>query len=219
MKEEFEYNRWYLSKLDPKYLAYIGDSYGYGFNTKGEQFDRKEGQLGDSSMLAPATEEEVEKRLLAYAKEKYPVGTKYRDVNEPECTYVKGELGCFKTLGEHIYITDGNDGSVYFEGKWAEIIPEESSSNVNSLRSLDVEELKVGDWVTLLQSTIHPKHSGRTGEITKVESQRSFKIVLKDEIPLWESCINVRKATPEEIAKVTGKSEEVEFVSEEEQFY
>ena len=69
----------------------------------------------------------------------------------------------------------------------------------------------MGDWVTLLQSTIHPKYSGRTGEITKVDSQNSFKIVLKGEMPLWESCTNVRKATPEEIDSVTKPKEIIEY--------
>lgn len=152
MKENFEYDKWYLDTACPKAMVYIANMSYYGFNVFGDWVNCKdrESPFKYSVNLVPATEEEVEKRLLEYAKETYPKGTKYKDVDDVECAYVKENLRCFKTLGGQVYITDGNGGSVYFDGKWAEAVsvPEVSSSNVEDTKQQDNTKYDLSTTIT-----------------------------------------------------------------------
>ncbi len=68
-----------------------------------------------------ATDEEVEKYLIAETYKKYPQGTKYKCAISNYGCVVKGY---FKYSKELLNVTDGNGGSVYYKGKWAEIIKE-----------------------------------------------------------------------------------------------
>ena len=67
-----------------------------------------------------ATKDEIKSHLRKIAEEKYPIGTKYFSVPDSYREQVKGT---FKYYIDEDNLTDGYGGSVYCQGKWAEIIP------------------------------------------------------------------------------------------------
>jgi hypothetical protein len=104
---------------DTKFINYIeSETRRYGFNALGEWIDIPANIVTDN--IVEASKHEVEEALLSYAKEKYPIGTKYVGIgcNSRE-NEVKGELHYYSEPNK---ITDGWGGAVYCEGRWAEII-------------------------------------------------------------------------------------------------
>lgn len=140
-KKPFEFNRWYKYEGEPKFLVFISsEEIGYGFDSYGKWFNIIDGTWNNvSSSYIPATDEEVKERLLSYAREKYPVGTKY--------TWEWG--------GVPICISDGNFSynyrtQIYFnecsyciydgDGNWAEIVstPEVTYQSNGDLSAVEV---------------------------------------------------------------------------------
>ena len=151
--------------------------------------------------------------LLEEAKRRYPVGTKFKVVHCPENirkvtshekhddTFVKASDGL------HInFISDLIEGgksscisaSVYFNGKWAEIVeyPKE--------QVVDNEEFKVGDWVVVTER--HDENSANVGDVVRLVTidNSSIPYEVSDDgrynyafSPSW--CKKVRKALPHEI--------------------
>lgn len=68
------------------------------------------------------TEEEVAK-LIEQATQKYPNGTEFRSAATGRIHIASGVLQTLKSLNrKYTNITDEVGGSVYYDGKWAEII-------------------------------------------------------------------------------------------------
>lgn len=139
--KEFEFNKWY-KRNDTKFLSFIKNKKEwYGFNVHGDWFNNlndKTELWTDSQLngLILATTEEVESRLLEYAREKYPVGIKYESIcgNKNKNNDIVSELKWNYCLKQGIYSNDyektSSDRSaayVYWDGKWAEIIEEPKS--------------------------------------------------------------------------------------------
>ena len=151
----FEFNKWY--KFLENGLVFItSETTGYGFNDKNQWFVRTEGSWALEEML-PATSSEVSEKLIAYAKEKYPVGTVIKsalknDPNPTETTVTSiGSLD--KAAGRQIMWNGSGVGFLFDDGRWAEIVstPVEESKEFNRNWYVEVnsqeEADKVFDWL------------------------------------------------------------------------
>ena len=139
-------------------------------------------------------EEQDMKSILAEAKERYPIGTKFKCAKDNELAIVEQELK--KDDQGFIYTKfQGNrfHQFVYAYDKWAEIV------------SLPNEEsYKIGDWIVITQDV------REKGMIFKIKSQ------FEDIVGRWRlensqysySNDQIRKATEEEIEQVINKKEE-----------
>lgn len=77
--------------------------------------------------FAPSTKEEFDKQeLLKEAKKRYPIGTKFIDASEPSSTRIQTATSdpYFYFLPEEYISVALNGGVIYYNGKWAEIIPQ-----------------------------------------------------------------------------------------------
>lgn len=133
----FEFNRWYRSGNGLFFIE--SENTGYGFSKSGidNWFVRHE-SMGSWNLdgLSLAEDSYVEERLLKYAKEKYPIGTKVDMTKYPNA--------CFDLSGvvkHHKYyergansVICGSNGHIYKAGKWAEII-EETSELSNQIKT------------------------------------------------------------------------------------
>lgn len=149
--------------------------------------------LYDDSGLLVKTNEKM-KSILEEAKERYPIGTKFKCVKDSELAIVEQEL---KEDDQGFIYTQfqGNrfHQFVYAYDKWAEIV------------SLPNEEsYKIGDWIVITQDV------REKGMIFKIKSQ------FKDIVGRWRlensqysySNDQIRKATEEEIEQVINKKKE-----------
>ena len=129
----FEYNKWY-KRIEPecsKILIFVYDDGYYGFDLDGKWFNSSHFDYSESGKerLMPATTKEVKERLLNFAKEKYPVGTKFKELNAPYSLKEFNEAE-FDYYPEQDQLTCGQ--SIYIRGKWAEVISKpESKVNRN----------------------------------------------------------------------------------------
>lgn len=162
----FKFNKWYKSNNADGLFFIQSENTGYGFrsNHKNYWFTRTP-DMGNWNLtgLIPATIEEVKERLLSYAKEKYPIGTKFKCI-----TYDKGftvtnpnymdNASGFNSNGDStiwIGVKEQCSGRIFGDkGKWAEVIskpePKESKEfdrnwyvEVSSQEEAD----KVFDWL------------------------------------------------------------------------
>jgi len=74
------------------------------------------GEVFVKGEMKPTIDKEA---LLKEARERYPIGTKYKDLLEGGIEEVKGEFK-FYVYKNVVYITDGYGGEVYKDGVWAE---------------------------------------------------------------------------------------------------
>lgn len=121
MEMENRYDKWYYNPTS-KWLMYITYKNGaYGFNATGEWIFYPDGIWSDEAFEHLASNQLVKKRLLEYAKKKYPIGTSF------ECLH---ECNGNPIIYEDYHITDktdciranGRTGCIYDNGKWARII-------------------------------------------------------------------------------------------------
>lgn len=66
-------------------------------------------------------------KLLEEVHKRYPIGTKYISISPDTLgikSTVRGRFMCVSTTKGLVKITDGYWGSVYYDGKWAEIVKE-----------------------------------------------------------------------------------------------
>lgn len=131
-KDKKELNKWFVDKRYDAWLMYYTDKgTRYGRDYVGnwvEETDNCPNPYNDKDNRV-ATKEEVEQKLKKEAiKRGYKDGVKYKYIgdNERVCT-LKGELELHVT-GSECYLTDGHGGSVFENGKWAEIIKEEEKT-------------------------------------------------------------------------------------------
>jgi len=128
---EFKFGRWYKLKEDDSYIAFINeDESGYGIYIN-EWFNH-EPNSGEWALddFSPASDTEVEERLLAYAKKHYPVGTEFKSASNDVSMFTVGG-NCFYKYKEwdayNFAIAERHtEGLIYVDGKWAEIIKEPS---------------------------------------------------------------------------------------------
>lgn len=121
ISKPFGFNKWY--KFGNNGLVYvISEREGYGFknlsNNVWYTLGNQSTSYFDLSNLKLATEEDVKKRFITYVKEKYPVGTIFRNI-------ITGSLSTicdfdFRYYPEEDQLT--NDGTVYLNGEWADIV-------------------------------------------------------------------------------------------------
>ena len=156
--------------------------------------------------------------LLEEAKQRYPIGTKFYPAHlsqrKQHCivtsTNFKISDTCVYQVTDSGSLYDNSRNSkygnttynrcVYENGKWAEII-EEPKTNTT-------EEFKVGDWVVPLNDdAYHDRNIGEAYQIETLDGStavRMFNRELKYDGNGWIEIKDLRKATPEEIAKVQG---------------
>lgn len=85
------------------------------------------------------SKEERKKKLLEKAEKDYPIGTKYKGIYYGNVVIRKGDFNYYDTSNKPrggIMITDGYGDSVYYKGKWGEIITE----NKNMTKDKKLEE-------------------------------------------------------------------------------
>ena len=91
---------------------------------------------------AKGLESEWREYIVGLCKEKYPIGTTYIRVGGSLILEVKGNL-LFKTSYGISLITDGHGGSVWEDGKWAEIVePKKEIELVRGEIYFDEDEIK-----------------------------------------------------------------------------
>jgi len=164
-----------------------------------------------------------EEDLISQAKQRYPIGTKFI----PAHVQIKLDDDMYCVVTNHFYIKADKDGDIiaYTNGqqshstnskygntnyervlydkklsKWAEIVSEPKTNTT--------EEFKVGDWVVPLNdNTSHDRNIGEAYQIETLDGSiavRMFNRELKYDGNGWIEIKDLRKATPEEIAKVQG---------------
>mgnify|MGYP000426812941 CR=1 FL=1 len=156
-KSKLEVGKWYKDtyKGREKNIVFITEidkeknTYGYGFIY--EEFTNTEEKNKNgkclynniaSDFLIPATEEEVKEALIKEVKKRgFKEGVKYTSVG----FYSKGSEHQLKfKLTYYIeddMLTDGAGGSIYYKGKWAEIISNPIEEKINDLQK-QINELK-----------------------------------------------------------------------------
>lgn len=151
LKPKLEVNKWYKDP-NSNWLVFITSSRsGYGFDTDNKWFENVDSTWGLKDII-PATDEEVRERLLKYAKENYPEGTKYKCVNNNEKIYhnrdnFQFQIDKYIISDKNIWssITNSSGGWLYKDGKWAKIIekPLFRDNNGKYRYKSDFEEGKV----------------------------------------------------------------------------
>lgn len=167
---------------DDYFLACITDIVEDGY--KGYGFDYHHNWFSDgvfNEIFKPfviATSEEVNQRLLDYAKKNYPEGTGYRDAN------VNTDWGDLFSDGRPVKILykdkngyalniEAGRGYIYYEGKWAEIISESKQEKT------DNEEVKIGDIVWVSKNKTGKEEQRILNHITR-KKQLSIREALDD---------------------------------------
>lgn len=138
---------WYKSNLCCGSLFFLiehnnGSAKGYGFEVNIWREHFNEYYWSTINELQPATEEEVKEALIKEAKKRgFKEGVKYTSVG----FYSKGSEHQLKfKLTYYIeddMLTDGAGGSIYYKGKWAEIISNPIEEKINDLQK-QLDELK-----------------------------------------------------------------------------
>jgi len=99
--------------------------------------------ISSGASLTLATPSEVESHLIKVAEEKgYVEGVKYKDLllSNKECIR-KGEL--YYYINDDM-LTDGNGGAIYYQGKWASIIPSPLELTLEEVaKKFGVSEVKI----------------------------------------------------------------------------
>jgi hypothetical protein len=120
---------WFIEKIDgSKSLNNPVLSYGFDMDGDWDDSSYRMSELLNSQLYRPATEEEVQEALINEAKKRgFKNGVKYNDVS-----IYKGikTLKMFDNIKCYIendnQLTDGCGGSIFCNGKWAEIIDDKA---------------------------------------------------------------------------------------------
>lgn len=113
---------WYKDDVHEKWLMYFdGENFVFGFNWLGEWTVLNATFKGDGNEIL-ATEKEVEQALIKEAERRgFKEGVKFINVGtEDEVVYFKGNYRFYFSPNQLC----NNVGSVFYKGKWAEIIKE-----------------------------------------------------------------------------------------------
>lgn len=116
----FEFNKWYKANTADGLFFIQSKNTGYGFrsNHVNYWFTNNGDFEWNINGVEPATDSEVKERLLSYAKEKYPVGTKVKSAQNSSSCWNTNNSWVFTEL----YRLANFGYAVFYEGKWAEII-------------------------------------------------------------------------------------------------
>jgi hypothetical protein len=138
VKSHLEVGKWYNIFCDAfHYLFYItkienGQVFGYGLDEKNTFYEEASlCRLDDILNHYEATPEEVEKRLIEYAKEKYPKGSKVKHpLSEREFGFVDN-IDC-NDIENYIIVSDrfspnGTSTILFENGVWSDILPQEET--------------------------------------------------------------------------------------------
>ena len=117
-----EENKWWVDKSPSNWLVYgkINNVALYGIDIAGE-WDGQDYCIRDEYMRL-ATPREIEVKLLAYADKHYPKGAVCFDLLNVLGKVEISDTNVFYIYESHVYITNGNGGVIYKDGKWAEIV-------------------------------------------------------------------------------------------------
>jgi hypothetical protein len=219
--QSFESNQYFFIEDGTKGLE---QSFGVDNNKQGAE---KQLSLSELCTLIgykqEVKEESIEEDLISQAKQRYPIGTKFI----PAHVQIKLDDDMYCVVTNHFYIKADKDGDIIaytdkqqshstnskygntnYErvlydkklSKWAEIVSEPKTNTS--------EEFKVGDWVVPLNdNTSHDRNIGEAYQIETLDGSiavRMFNRELKYDGNGWIEIKDLRKATPEEIAKVQG---------------
>lgn len=146
--KEPEMGKWYTLIDYPKYLVCFTKEGRYGFNSDGEWFSSNVGNYWEAEYTL-ASDEFVKERLLEYAKEHYPIGTKFCSAWYQPCK-VTVENRSFYAINYnnelHIVVNANNGASVFYNGKWAEIT--EKPKNLKIIHEFTVNNI---DYIVMLK--------------------------------------------------------------------
>ena len=142
MKDEFpevfevkiEVNNWYIStETGNKTLAFVkellkNDFIGYGFDAFGDYYNLEGNWTSDLALWRKATPQEVEEALICEAKKRGFKNGSYKCLSLPKYTHKVKGVYFFDKENSRLLIGDtgnynGNNNVVFYNGKWAEIIP------------------------------------------------------------------------------------------------
>lgn len=139
-------------------------------------------------------------QLLARATKEYPIGTNYVSASKPHTKAIVGSYFVASGIeGGEYHITDGFGGSVYYDGKWADIIPK-SNGTFESLVSQAKKDYPIGtEYKHIKYDTIHIvkdelKYRESTKNITdgnggSVYDNGVWAQKLPDSLPEYGECI------------------------------
>lgn len=154
-----EVGKWYKSINQSNILVYckklVNDSgiIGYGIDGNGDWYNDNSSWFGDnfSKHAVLATDEEVEERLIEYAKKHYPIGTR---ANQNTAYAGNGNTFIVKNTIINYYY---DQSSRYWnltvssygifnskDGKWAEILPNNVEIKGYTVIKIDYHTVKVG---------------------------------------------------------------------------
>jgi hypothetical protein len=121
---ELKIGKWYTCiDIPNSIICNRGNNKGYGMWDYYWKFSPTAYFIGTTSEWKELSDKEVEERLLKYAKEHYPVGTKFKSAYTSNQTYEVETNNYFMWKGLTGVVVDEPSGvSIYHEGKWAEII-------------------------------------------------------------------------------------------------
>jgi hypothetical protein len=220
-KEEFKIvpDKWYLTKMGSIYcckevkegIIWTGkEIWGYGIDSNSFWIDYTN-LCFEFDIVREATKEEVEKALINEAKKRYSIGGRFASVMRPNDIYTFGSYFSFSSHFEpyeHPTALFNDRSCIFKDGKWAEIVKDES-------------EYKVSDYV-VVQGNTKDIHTGNgiTGTcISKLYSlgdpdlprysgnlEKNSHFVIKQESMYFSTNKKwiLRKATEEEINKITA---------------
>jgi hypothetical protein len=153
--------------------------------------------------LSEVKEESIEEDLISQAKQRYPIGTKYYVAH-----LTRGSYDNYNDIVDsHNFVW--KEDCIMLEGStkdgWSRVIYEKATKKWADIISQPTEEFKVGDWVVPLNdNTSHDRNIGEAYQIETLDGSkavRMFNRELKYDGNGWIEIKDLRKATPEEIAK------------------
>jgi hypothetical protein len=131
--EDFKIGDWIVSLTNRDYFCKIGDVFRvvkFGFQPNMIYYTNE--TWGEASTFRKALLHEIpnnvevlkqtEKELLAEACKRYPIGTKFKCITHGDIVSPDNYL--FHTGDDFTFVTNGNNGFMYRNGKWAEIVEE-----------------------------------------------------------------------------------------------
>lgn len=172
---ELKVGKWYTYVNMPNsIICNQGNDRGYGIWSENWNSSPTACYIGTTSEWRELSDKEVEERLLKYAKEHYPVGTKFKSAfMDGNSTYNVELNNYFMWRGlDGVVVNDPNGASIYHKGEWAEII---SKSETKS----EEPPCKVGDYIYIIDATKngkypeYAKYNENIIEVTKIYKEEN----------------------------------------------
>ena len=142
----------------------------------GEQFSKESQLIAKMDKIS----------LLDYAKEHYPIGTKYIPVGESKKTGKISTSNIEPRLWGGVHIECG-EGFIYHNGRWAEIIKEETNMNTQTLSRQGLKEIHsvaCSTWKILLEQYGSRNPLEDYIELSQEEVNNMFNACTKEQLPI-----------------------------------